>query len=35
MRLCADCGLPLQVTGGDELDIIDLSFEADEGSPAT
>lgn len=30
MRLCPDCGAPLAVTGGDELDILDLSFEADE-----
>ena len=32
MRLCADCGMPLEVTGGDELDVIDLSFETDEPS---
>jgi len=33
MRLCPDCGMPLEVTGGSELDVIDLSFEAaeDEG----
>lgn len=28
MRLCPDCGMPLEVCGGDELDVIDLSFEA-------
>jgi len=30
MRLCPDCGLPLQVSGGDELDVLDLSFETDD-----
>ena len=29
MRLCPDCGLPLQVSGGDELDVLDVTFEAD------
>ena len=28
MRLCPDCGMPLEVSGGDDLDILDLSFEA-------
>jgi hydrogenase nickel incorporation protein HypA/HybF len=28
MRMCPDCGLPLEVSGGDELDILDLSFDA-------
>ena len=32
MRLCPDCGMPLEVTGGNELDVIDLSFEAAEAS---
>jgi Zn finger protein HypA/HybF involved in hydrogenase expression len=31
MRLCPDCGAPLAVSGGDELDILDLSFEVDDG----
>jgi hydrogenase nickel incorporation protein HypA/HybF len=35
MRLCADCGLPLEVTGGDELDVIDLSIEVDEEGSAS
>jgi len=46
MKLCPDCGMPLQITGGDELDVLDLSFEedgsgeaeerhGDEGSTAT
>jgi hydrogenase nickel incorporation protein HypA/HybF len=30
MRLCPDCGMPLEVSGGSELDIVDLSFEAAE-----
>jgi len=30
MRLCPDCGMPLEVSGGDELDILDLSFEAED-----
>ncbi len=33
MRLCPDCGMPLQVTGGDELDVLDLSFEAEDPAP--
>ena len=28
LRLCPQCGLPLQVSGGDELDILQVSFEA-------
>ena len=31
LRVCPDCGLPLQVTGGDDLDVLELSFESDEG----
>lgn len=34
MRMCPDCGLPLAVTGGDELDILDLSFDPDSGESA-
>jgi hypothetical protein len=29
MRVCPDCGFPLQVTGGGELDVLDLTFEGD------
>jgi hydrogenase nickel incorporation protein HypA/HybF len=29
MRVCPDCGFPLQVSGGDELDVLDLTFEGD------
>ena len=30
LRICPDCGMPLQVDGGNELDILDLSFESDQ-----
>jgi len=30
LKLCPDCGMPLQVSGGDELDVLDLSFEPEE-----
>lgn len=30
MRICPDCGMPLEVSGGSELDVIDLSFEETE-----
>jgi hydrogenase nickel incorporation protein HypA/HybF len=29
LRLCPDCGQPLRVEGGDELDILEAEFEAD------
>jgi hypothetical protein len=32
MRICPDCGMPLEVSGGDELDVLDLSFEATEAT---
>jgi hydrogenase nickel insertion protein HypA len=35
LRLCPDCGMPLQVAGGDELDILDLSFESDQPDDGT
>ena len=31
MRLCPDCGMPLDIRGGNELDILDLSIEVDDG----
>jgi len=31
MRLCPDCGMPLQVSGGDELEVLDVTFDADAG----
>lgn len=30
LRLCPRCGLPLQVSGGDELEVLQVSFEAQE-----
>ena len=30
LRLCPDCGAPLQVTGGDELDVLEVGFETDD-----
>jgi len=35
MRLCPDCGMPLEVAGGNELDILDLSFEAADAAEDT
>ena len=32
LRLCPDCGAPLQVLGGNELDVLDLVLETDEDS---
>jgi hydrogenase nickel incorporation protein HypA/HybF len=35
LRVCPDCGQPLQLEGGDELDILHLSFvsyDADRGA---
>jgi hydrogenase nickel incorporation protein HypA/HybF len=29
-RICPDCGAPLEIRGGDELDILEISFETDE-----
>jgi hydrogenase nickel incorporation protein HypA/HybF len=29
LRICPDCGLPLDVTGGDELDVLDVTFTPD------
>ena len=31
LRLCPDCGRPLQVSGGDELDVLEVTFLADDG----
>lgn len=30
LRICPDCGLPLEVTGGNELDVLEVSFLADD-----
>lgn len=29
-RICPDCGSPLEVRGGDELDVLEISFETDD-----
>ena len=31
LRLCPDCGQPLSVSGGDELDVLSVEFEQDGG----
>jgi hydrogenase nickel insertion protein HypA len=31
LRLCPACGSPVRVEGGDELDVIQLSYTPDEG----
>ena len=30
LRVCPDCGTPLEVRGGDELDVLEVSFETDD-----
>jgi len=35
LRLCPDCGLPLQISGGDELDVLQISFEGEEPGGAS
>ena len=30
LRLCPDCGLPLAVEGGDELDVLEVTFAREE-----
>jgi hydrogenase nickel incorporation protein HypA/HybF len=30
LRICPVCGLPLEVTGGDELDVLELKFSPDD-----
>jgi hydrogenase nickel incorporation protein HypA/HybF len=35
LRICPGCGLPLEVTGGDELDVLELKFTpADDSDTA-
>jgi len=29
-RICPDCSAPLEVRGGDELDVLEITFETDE-----
>lgn len=33
LPLCLSCGLPLEVEGGSELDLLQVEFEADRGEP--
>jgi hydrogenase nickel incorporation protein HypA/HybF len=33
LRICPDCGLPLEVTGGSELDVLEVTFLADDDLP--
>jgi len=35
LRICPACGGPVQVEGGDELDVIELSYTADGEEAAT
>jgi len=30
LRICPDCGTPLEVRGGDELDVLEVTFETDD-----
>ena len=32
LRICPDCAMPLEVSGGDELDVLEVTLVADEGS---
>ena len=34
LRICPTCGGPVQVAGGDELDVIDLTYTSDEEETA-
>ncbi|MEJ2580589.1 MAG: hypothetical protein P8127_02960 [Acidobacteriota bacterium] len=35
LRLCPRCGFPLQVSGGGELDVLQVSFEAPDSDEAS
>lgn len=35
LRICPDCGAPLEVRGGDELDVVEISFETDDDAPGS
>jgi len=30
LRICPDCGMPLEVSGGDQLDVIDVTLVCDD-----
>ncbi len=32
LRVCPDCGTPLEVRGGDELDVLEISFETEDAA---
>jgi len=34
LRICATCGGPVRIDGGDELDVIDLTYTSDEEETA-
>lgn len=34
LRICSECGLPLEVTGGDELDVLEVTFTPDDEAGA-
>jgi hydrogenase nickel incorporation protein HypA/HybF len=33
LRICPDCGMPLQVSGGDQLDVIDVTLLGEDEEP--
>jgi hydrogenase nickel incorporation protein HypA/HybF len=33
LRICPDCGTPLEVRGGQELDVLEVTFETDDDDP--
>jgi Zn finger protein HypA/HybF involved in hydrogenase expression len=33
LRICPDCGMPLEVVGGSELDVIDVTLEDETDGP--
>jgi len=35
MRICPDCGRPLRIEGGNELDVVDLTYTPDGQEAAT
>jgi len=30
LRICPDCAMPLEVRGGDELDVLEITYETDD-----
>jgi hydrogenase nickel incorporation protein HypA/HybF len=33
LRICPDCGMPLEVSGGDQLDVVDITLVSDADGP--